>query len=294
MEDKETRTFKKRKAIPYILVAATATVAIFYAVKAKGLERELKETAVEKTLLEKRQMGYQKIARIDSTLVDGEYEAALRAYNEEIKNKKGRDSMRLALRIAMAKQLSRYRSGFVTKNQLDEMRNADSLEQSQKATPREIRDFDAVSFELEKSKVQLDRMQKQLKEKSFGEYRTFKSKKGNQMHYVGQVKNGMANGYGVAILDTGSRYQGDWKNDQRHGEGTFYWPDGEYYEGSYVDDRRKGRGTYHWPNGEKYVGQWEADKRNGQGTFYGEDGEVITQGLWKDDKLVKESGRKRK
>ncbi|MGB7395470.1 MAG: hypothetical protein WA913_13850 [Pricia sp.] len=288
MDQKESRSFKKRRAVPYVLVAIAAAAAAFFAIRSQSLEQQLEETTVKQTQLEQRQIGYQELIQIDSSLIDGEYGAALRAYNEELQNESGQDSVRLALRIALAKQLSRYRSDYRSQEELDEMRKADSLEMNQKASPREIRDYDAVSFELEKAKVQLGRMRQQLKEKSFGEYLSFESEKGNQMHYVGQVKQGKANGYGVALLDTGSRYQGEWKNNKRHGEGTFYWPDGEYYEGSYVNDKRKGGGTYHWPNGEKYVGQWEADKRNGRGTFYGEDGKVVTQGVWKDDKLVEE------
>jgi hypothetical protein len=145
---------------------------------------------------------------------------------------------------------------------------------------------DSLSFALKKARVQLACMRKQLAEKSFGEYLTFTNSKGSQMHYVGQVKHGKANGYGVALLNTGSRYVGNWKDNQRSGEGTYYWADGEYYQGSYKNDRRHGEGTYFWPNGEKYVGHWKDDQRSGEGTFYGKDGNVIADGIWKDDKLA--------
>jgi len=129
-------------------------------------------------------------------------------------------------------------------------------------------------------------MRNKLRNKAIGEYLTFSNTKGSQMHYVGQVKNGKANGFGVALLNTGSRYQGAWRNNQRHGDGSFYWADGQYYIGSYSNDLRNGQGTYYWPNGEKYVGQWKDDKRNGEGVFYGKDGAIITSGIWKNDKLA--------
>ena len=136
--------------------------------------------------------------------------------------------------------------------------------------------------------MQLKSIKQQMITKNFGEYITFKSSKGNRLHYVGQVKNKKANGYGIAILDSGSRYEGDWKDNKRHGEGVFYWIDGQHYEGSYVDDLRSGKGTYYWINGEKYVGQWENDMRNGSGTFYGKDGNILTKGVWENDELMSE------
>ena len=136
----------------------------------------------------------------------------------------------------------------------------------------QIEQKDSLNFALEKANIQLRNLRSQLKERSFGEYLTFKSKKGNQMHYVGKVNNGMANGYGMALLDTGSRYEGEWKNNQRHGEGSFYWSDGDYYVGHYENAERNGFGTYYFHNGEKYVGDWKDDKRNGDGNFYGKDG----------------------
>jgi hypothetical protein len=150
----------------------------------------------------------------------------------------------------------------------------------------EIRKYDSLNFTLEKMKVQLVRLQREFRDKSFGEYLKFKSKKGNQLHYVGQVKNGKANGFGIALLDSGSRYEGQWKDGQRQGEGTFYWPDGEYYVGTYENDKRSGFGTYYWPNGEKYAGEWKEDKRSGSGKIIGTRGDVVAGGEWADDELV--------
>jgi len=293
MENNGAKRLKKRTAIPYALLAGALALTLFLVFKVTSLQGELQtaDTDLSKTNVKLEQ--YHQLLSIDSMLLEGKYTTALRSYNETLDGAK-ENNMSIPLRIAIAKKLSNYESAYISQKKLLEEQEADSLNESQAVSEQEIRQFDAVSFQLEKTKAQLARTRNQLKEKSFGEYLTFKSRKGSQMHYVGTVKNGKANGYGFALLDTGSRYQGDWKDNLRHGEGTFYWPDGEYYVGSYLNDKRNGKGTYHWPNGEKYIGEWKADKRNGQGVFYGEDGEIMTSGIWKNDKLVEEDKESKK
>nr|WP_262895559.1 hypothetical protein [Galbibacter mesophilus] len=174
-------------------------------------------------------------------------------------------------------------------NQVNGSYSSNTAEDSEATSSESVslNKYDSLTFALEKNKLQLSRLKKQLREKSFGEYLTFKSKKGNRLFYVGKVENHKANGFGIAILDTGSRYEGEWKDNMRHGEGSFYWIDGERYEGEYKNDERSGMGVYYWPNGDKYVGEWKEDVRDGQGTFYNAEGEVYAKGIWKDDKLVK-------
>ncbi|WP_339704727.1 hypothetical protein [uncultured Kriegella sp.] len=278
---------KKRTIILYLLLATSVVTALFFLFRTQGLKQQLKETELKQTRLEVQVDEHKKLMRIDSMLVDGNYNSALREYTFQLENKLGNDSIGLQLRIALAENLKRMEASNNTQIDSLALKALDSLQETSKVTPREIRQYDSVSFALEKMKVQLQTMQRQQRKKSFGEYLRFKSQKGNQLHYVGQVQNKKANGYGIALFDTGSRYEGQWKDNQRHGEGTFYWPDGEYYIGSYINDRRNGNGTYYWPNKEKYAGQWKDDKRNGQGTFYGADGKVVTSGVWKNDKLQK-------
>lgn len=280
---------KKRTTITYTALAIAIVVAAFSVYKMKDLKQRLNTSSDERMQLSSEVKSYKHLLRIDSMLVKGKYEDAISAYQMEKNNKDMGDITGVQLRIDLAQSLLRmkvnenaYRSGNIKFDSLD------SIQSGRQANIGEINRYDSLSFALEKTKVQLRSMRSQLKRKSFGEYITFKSKKGNQMHYVGEVKNNQANGLGVAILNTGSRYEGEWKANERHGEGTFYWPDGEYYVGSYKEDKRNGLGTYYWPNGEKYVGQWSDDKRNGKGVFYGKDGVEITSGIWKKDKLVTE------
>ena len=281
---------KKRIILPYLLLAATLLVAIGLFFRTNSLQNQLQEQSSNTADLNIRLLTYEELLSKDSLLLDGDYDDALVAY-EKIAKEIGDDRMGVKLRIALAEKIKTYSQH---KNEPTQEIESDSLTLPNASDPIEIRRYDSLSFAHEKVKIQLDRLRKQLKQKSFGEYLTFKSKKGNKMHYVGQVKNNKANGYGIAFLDTGSRYEGQWKDNQRHGEGKFYWPDGEYYVGTYVNDKRNEHGAYYWPNGEKYVGSWKDDKRNGKGEFYASDGNMLTSGTWEDDKLVEAQKKSRR
>ncbi|MEO0571666.1 MAG: hypothetical protein AAF039_08170 [Bacteroidota bacterium] len=236
----------------------------------------LKEQAsVQKSLLE-----------MDSLLVEGQYQDALTQYqghtNETIKD----GEFGVGLRMAIAKKFLELEGNLAFQTS-KALKAGDTLNIEEINTPSpEVDQLDSLNFVLSKTKMQLAKMKRQLYQKSFGEYLTFTNNKGSQVHYVGQVEQGKASGYGVAILNTGSRYVGEWKNNERHGQGTFYWKDGEYYEGNYDGDKRNGQGTYFWPNGEKYIGQWKDDRRSGKGAFFGKDGKLMTKGIWEDDKMV--------
>lgn len=282
---------KKRIIIPYILFGAMFIIALGLFLKTTNLQGDLHQLDARQTDLAKTVTTYEDLASKDSILLSGNYNIALQEY-EKIARELGDDSMGVRLRIALAEKIKTYseeRTGL-----LEDTIERDSLNSDQLTSTSEIRRYDSLSFAHEKTKIQLSRLRKQLQEKSFGEYITFKSKKGNQMHYVGRVSKNKANGFGIALLDTGSRYEGEWLNNERHGQGTFYWPDGEYYVGSYSHAKRNGLGTYYWPNGEKYVGFWKDDKRNGQGDFYAADGSILTSGVWKNDKLVETDKKEKK
>ena len=148
--------------------------------------------------------------------------------------------------------------------------------------------YDSLNFALRKADMRIRSLEGRLRQNSGGNYLTFESSKGSDVYYVGDVRDGRANGAGVALLNTGSRYQGQWRDNRRHGRGTFYWPDGAYYEGNYRDDERDGQGTYHFPDGSMFVGDWEADLRNGEGIYYDKDGDVVARGRWDDDEYVGE------
>lgn len=230
-----------------------------------------------------------RVKSIDSVLMERNYRQALRSYNAVLNESDSLQAGEIQWRIDLAQQLLNME---LQMKRPDTPANVlvveDTIQTNTVVTPKEIRTYDSLLFVLEKTEVQLQHLKRQVKERSMGTYLTFKSKKGNPIHYVGEVNNGKANGQGIALLSTGSRYVGTWKDNMRHGEGTFYWPDGEFYEGSYQNDIRHGQGTYHWPTGEKYTGEWRNDQRNGEGTFFGVEGEIVAKGTWKNDEFVKD------
>jgi len=276
------------------LLAIATIASIVSVLRTQKLKQKLQESQDRQMRIANMNTSQKKLLQIDSMLVKGQYKFAISAYKKQFDTAVGNSNTDIKLRIELAQQLMNF--------SLEAIQEPDSLSVDNEnqnlgdagiATPKSIRQYDSLSFILKKMRVQLDRTKKQLANRSTGEYLTFKNPKKHKLHYVGQVKNNKANGRGIALFDTGSRYEGSWEDNLRQGEGAFYWTDGQYYIGEYQNDRRSGTGTYFWPNGEKYTGQWKNDQRDGQGIFYGKDGKIITKGIWKNDKLVEELKNKK-
>lgn len=50
---------------------------------------------------------------------------------------------------------------------------------------------------------------------------------------LGEMADGLRNGYGVLYLKNKERYQGQWKNNDKQGQGYYYYANGEFYKGSW-------------------------------------------------------------
>ncbi|HMQ06055.1 MAG TPA: hypothetical protein PKC30_02085 [Saprospiraceae bacterium] len=127
----------------------------------------------------------------------------------------------------------------------------------------------------------------QYKVETEKEYLVIFNMKGNEIHYLGEVKNGKANGKGIGIWKSGGIYKGEWKDNMRHGKGQYQWKDGELYVGDYYYDTRHGHGKYTWVTGIYYIGNWKEDKREGQGTLFEKTGEIRFTGTWANDEFKK-------
>lgn len=280
---------QSKKVLFFIAIAVPVLGVMLLLYKSVQQQNQISLLQEEKEVILDNLGDFERLAQMDSLLLQGDYESAIKSYSDTI-NKSKEIKMGIPLRIALAeKLLNQNMNPTAPKDSSNFI--ADSLKNIAYSQEAAIRQYDSINFDLEKTRLQLERVKKQLQQKSFGEYLTFKSRKGNQLHYIGQVKDGKAQGYGIALLDTGSRYEGNWKDNQRHGQGTFYWPDGEYYTGEFKNDFRNGFGTYYWPNGEKYAGQWKEDKRSGSGKFFDSEGDVVASGEWNEDKLVEINDR---
>ena len=272
---------KKRTVIGVVVLLIAVASSIYLAYRNAQLEDELGEKEAANSVPADSAYA-QKVKKIDSLLYAGDYQAAAEGY-ENIDSGNQNTDLDLELRRKVA-------SNFLALSKQAQSSSASTLisTSSSEESNLDMRDADSLRFELEKANLRLGKIQSELKRRSFGQYLNFESSKGNQMHYVGQVQQGKANGEGIAILDSGSLYEGQWKDNMRHGQGKFFWSDGQYYVGNYENDKRSGEGTYFWSNGDKYVGEWENDKRNGYGKFYNKSKELLASGIWKEDELVEE------
>jgi hypothetical protein len=124
--------------------------------------------------------------------------------------------------------------------------------------------------------------------KSYGKL-SFINTEGKSVDFFGEIQSNLANGYGIAIFDNKGFYAGEWRNNQRHGKGKYIWKNGDMYEGEFREGRIEGSGTYSFSSGEKYVGEWKNNVRNGKGVFYAKEGNVLLDGIWAEDKYVRQN-----
>lgn len=250
----------------------------------ESLNSELEEIKTKYHLIEN-------LLLADTWIISGEHQKALVFYEERVADFPTDLENLVQKRIAYINSVlmmegneneatARYKTQLAaTQDQMNSLK--DELE-SQKEKFDSLSQLSSEKIELLEREVRLKSQALDRKDKI--KVITFTSSKGITVHYLGEVDEGKAQGGGLGIWTTGSKYQGDWKNNLRHGKGVFTWADGEKYDGNYVNDIRQGEGTYYWPSGERYEGEWKNDRRNGQGTLYDKDGNIRYRGTWQDDK----------
>lgn len=113
------------------------------------------------------------------------------------------------------------------------------------------------------------------------------SAQGFWFEYTGEIVNGEAHGKGVAVFENGNRYEGEFRHNKRSGFGIAVNKNGDRYEGQWKDDRFNGKGIYTWKNGDRFEGYFKDAQRTGKGKLYNKRGELLKEGDWKDDELVK-------
>lgn len=127
---------------------------------------------------------------------------------------------------------------------------------------------------------------KEVAKKETGSLR-LQSAQGFWFDYTGEIVNGEAHGKGVAIFENGNRYEGNFSHNKRSGFGKAINKNGDGYEGQWKNDRFNGKGTYTWKNGDRFEGYFKDAQRNGKGKLYNKQGELLKEGIWKDDELMK-------
>ena len=274
---------KKYNSLLLLFGVSATALAIYFGLKNNELSNKLSKTNHE---FETQQslLVNDSIAVIDSLLFAGSYKKALQLSKELKQTKKFSVDSVLQLRYNLASEIVAAKNDYAYLKPKTE--KVSSVSNNSSTVNNEQKTEDS---KFKKEEEHIASSTKQLAAKSTaGEYLTFETTKGTKLHYIGYIKNNEANGHGIAILDSGSRYEGQWKNNKRHGYGKFYWDDGDYYEGTYIKDKRNGMGTYYWKNGEKYIGEWKNDQRNGKGQFFSKKGKLKASGIWENDVLIKQ------
>lgn len=284
----------------YFSLAGITLLAGFLFLTNRNLRQQLAASqASQQSMGDSAQVVLQRLATIDSLLLAGHAEEARRAY-EQLPLQPGSEWATLVQwRIRQLERFTQMQARLyqyegtdpyreLSSKLLEKRQQIDSLgEQLATAQRQRSTQVDSMRFALEKAQMHNEVLQSQVANLVRVGYLTFTNQGGEQVYYVGEVSDQQANGWGVGLSESGIRYEGEWKDNQHHGQGVLHWPDQEYYEGSFRANERHGHGNYYWPDGEMFSGEWKDDQRNGPGVFYDEDGNIMTQGTWQDNELVK-------
>jgi hypothetical protein len=86
--------------------------------------------------------------------------------------------------------------------------------------------------------------------------------------YIGEIKNGTADGKGTINRENGSVYTGEVYDGFAHGYGKYEYNDEHGYTkmcGNYKDDWQHGYGEHYYSDGSSYKGDFIDDDYNGYG-----------------------------
>ncbi len=143
-------------------------------------------------------------------------------------------------------------------------------------------DKDALAFLYGTSDLTREQLEEENKKELFTGTGT---KRIGEGVYTGDLVDGMAQGQGKMIWDSGVTYEGEWESNRPHGKGKMVWTDGTTYEGDFFENQIQGYGTMTWPSGNSYTGEWLNGERHGTGTqtFYNG---VVKSGIWEHNEFL--------
>ena len=95
-------------------------------------------------------------------------------------------------------------------------------------------------------------------------------------------------GYGSATFPKGDVYVGDWKNGKAQGKGILKYKDGNTYFGDWREGKANGYGVMEYSNGNRYKGEWKDSEAHGNGTLFDKEGKIIFSGKWFEGKMLEE------
>jgi hypothetical protein len=98
--------------------------------------------------------------------------------------------------------------------------------------------------------------------------------------YIGEVFNGVKDGFGKLVWNTRDYYEGQWDTGYQHGWGRNVWDDGSFFVGMFKRDNKEGVGEYKWEDGTSYLGEWRDNLMHGCGKYLWPDGRIY-EGEWR-------------
>ena len=85
----------------------------------------------------------------------------------------------------------------------------------------------------------------------------------------GTYHDGELNGFGITYVNGKKFYEGHFVNGEKSGKGALYAMGHLAYEGDFLNGNRHGKGTQWWPrDNSRYEGDFKHDKRTGRGVLY--------------------------
>ncbi len=292
-----------QRSIFFLSLMLSLALAVFWGSRASKYQSQLEELRHDPRAIQDsiKVAWFQGLIKVDSLMLTGRVGQAQRVFDSLAQAAESFPELSAALSLRshnfnQIRQLQRRLSLFEGKDTYQEMAASlldkrlqiDSLsERLSYAHQQQDTQLDSMAFALEKAEMRTEILRTQLANKTSVGYLTFSDAKGEKVHYVGEVSQAQAQGWGIGITESGIRYEGEWQKNRKHGEGVLHWPDKEYYKGQFVQGQRYGQGNYYWPDGEMFSGEWKNDQRNGRGIFYSKDGEIMAQGVWENNKFRK-------
>ena len=94
------------------------------------------------------------------------------------------------------------------------------------------------------------------------------------------------NCFGTYTSPKGDKYVGEYRNGMANGQGTVVWPNGDKFVGESRNNFYH-KGTYTFADGTKYAGEFSDGKFKGQGILIFADGSPPLEGIWENNNLVR-------
>jgi hypothetical protein len=107
---------------------------------------------------------------------------------------------------------------------------------------------------------------------------------GNALRYAGNFVNGMYSGKGSMVFSDGAFLTGEWKNGKLNGKGANLSKNGNLYSGNFLEGKKDGKGSLIYKDNSILQGEWKADKFNGRCIFIPGNAGTVNDNIYAEDK----------